>query len=148
MHCRLFARDTIPLTPFAPRTHSIAAPQHLQPHLFLHTQPLQHLRRHQTAGFCSLMRSSFVVLICRLRKQQTAHFVTRYELYQGVLYFQHVTVLHGTRVNVILRMSQKKIKAFFSRLFTKLTNSQHCPRPSDEFFTIYVALLWFEIGQR
>ena len=70
------------------------------------------------------------------------------KLYQGVLYFQHVTVLHGTRVNVILRMSQKKIKAFFSRLFTKLTNSQHCPRPSDEFFTIYVALLWFEIGQR
>jgi len=101
MHCRLFARDTIPLTPFAPRTHSIAAPQHLQPHLFLHTQPLQHLRRHQTAGFCSLMRSSFVVLICRLRKQQTAHFVTRYELYQGVLYFQNVTRFHSTRVNVV-----------------------------------------------
>jgi len=29
------------------------------------------------------------------------------KLYQGVLYFQHVTVLHGTRVNIILCMSKK-----------------------------------------
>jgi len=97
--------------------------------------------------------------IYRIRYKKTANVAMRdvvRKLYRGVLYFQHVTVLHVTRVNVTLCVLPK-IKAFSSQLFTKFTKSQHggiyiyiyiYMRPSDEFSTNYVANLWLEDGQR
>jgi hypothetical protein len=62
------------------------------------------------------LHSFLIVSICRLRKQQTAHFVMRYGVYQGVLYSQNVTRFHSTRVNVISIMPTTEVQPSLWRL--------------------------------
>jgi len=72
-----------------------------------------------------------------IRYKKTANVALRdvaRKLYQGVLYFQHVTVLHGTRASAILRVL-KKLRPYF-RSFSR--NSQRVNNVICIYIYIYI----------
>ena len=74
------------------------------------------------AGICSRLPSFRIVLIRSLRK-----LVTQYKLYQGVLYFQNVTLFHSTRVNGISFAPRHKYSLLCAALHEKHKGTKPAP---------------------